>query len=120
MERATARSRLSMLGAIFAFLTAVVVTVFGAVPSTAVPTRQPAGGGDTAAAEAGDADAGVSVSVAAPDETDEDLQIPGPVAVPTADLPEALAHPFASPAALAGHIGTNSPEATRGRAPPVE
>jgi hypothetical protein len=118
MEQGTARSRLSMLGAIFAFLTAVVVTVFGVVPSTAAPTRQPAGSGDTAAAEAGDTDAGASVSIAAPDETDEDLQVPGPLAAPAADLPEAPAHPVTSPAALAGHTGTNSPQATRGRAPP--
>jgi hypothetical protein len=107
-----------MLGAIFAFLTAVVVTVFGAVPSTAAPTRQPAGSGDTAAAEAGDTAAGASVSIAAPDETDEDVQMPGPMAAPAADVPEAPAHPFTSPALPAGHTGTNSPQAKRGRAPP--
>lgn len=118
MDRATARSRLSMLGAVFAFLTAVVVTVFGAVPSSAVPTRQPTGSGDTAAAEAGDTGAGASVSIAAPDETDEELQVPGPVAAPAAGLPEAPAPTFTSPAAFAGRTGSNSPQATRGRAPP--
>jgi hypothetical protein len=118
MERATARSRRSVLGAIFAFLTAVVVTVFGVVPSTAAPTRQPAGSGDTAAAEAGDTDVGASVSITAQDETDEDLQVPGPVAAPAADLTDVLAHPFTSPPAPAGHTGTNSPQATRDRAPP--
>ena len=118
MEPATARSRLSMLGAIFAFLTAVGVTVFGVVPSTAALTRQPVGSGDTAAAEVGDTDAGTSVSIAAPDETDEDVQMPGPAAAPAADAPEAPAHPLTSPALPAGHSGTNSPQATRGRAPP--
>jgi hypothetical protein len=88
------------------------------VPSTAAPTRQPAGSGDTAAAEAGDTDAGASVSIAAPDETDEDVKMPGPVAAPAADVPEAPAHPFTSPTLPAGHTGTNSPQATRGRAPP--
>lgn len=118
MEQPTARSRLSMLGAVFAFLTAVIVTVFGAAPSTAVPTRQPAGSGESAAAEAGDTNAGASVSIAAPDETDEDLQVPGPVAAPAAALAEAPAPRFTSPAAFAGRTGTNSPQATRGRAPP--
>jgi hypothetical protein len=118
MERATARSRRSVLGAIFAFLTAVVVTVFGVVPSTAAPTRQPAGSGDTAAAEAGDTDVGASVSITAQDETDEDLQVPGPVAAPAAAFAAAPAPRFTSPAAFAGRTGTNSPQATRGRAPP--
>ncbi|HEX5996692.1 MAG TPA: hypothetical protein VFY84_16245 [Jiangellales bacterium] len=111
------RSRLSTLGAIFAFLAAVVVTVLGVVPSAAIPTRQPAASDDPATAESADAETG-SVSIAAPDKTDDELQVPGPVGAPVAGLPEASAHAIAKPAVIAGHTGESRPHTTRGRAPP--
>ncbi|HEU4541079.1 MAG TPA: hypothetical protein VFR23_08120 [Jiangellaceae bacterium] len=118
MDRAAARARLSMPGAIFAFLTAVVLTVFGAMPSTAAPARQPTGSGDAAAATAGGTDAGAAVSVAAPDDTTEDFQLPGQVAGPAAELPETRVQCATAPAPPTGHVGTDSADTTRGRAPP--
>lgn len=112
------RSRLSTLGAIFAFLAAVVVTVLGMVPSAAVPTRQPAASDEPASAESADAEPGASVSIVAPDKTNDELQVPGPVAAPVAGLPEAFAHAYAKPGAIAGHTGESRSQTTRGRAPP--
>ena len=118
MDGAPTRSRLSTLGAIFAFLAAVVVTVLGVVPSAAVPTRQPAVSDDPATAESADAETGASVSIAAPDKAEDDLQVPGPVGGPAAGLPDASAHAFTKPAVLAGHTGESRSQTTRDRAPP--
>ncbi len=118
MVRGATRARPSVLGALFAFLTALVVTVFGVVPSSAATTRQPGAPGDTTAAAPGDSDLGASVSVAAPDDADEEFHVPGPVGVPAAELPEQLAHQAIAAATLAGPVESTSPETPRGRAPP--
>ena len=118
MVRRAARARLSMPHAIFAFLAAVIVTVFGVVPSNAAPVRQSGISGDATAASAGDVDVDASVSIAAPDDTDEHLQVPGPVGAPAAELPEQPAHRAVAPAPLEVCGESNSPETTRGRAPP--
>jgi hypothetical protein len=118
MIRSATRARPSTLGALFAFLTAVVVTVFGAVPSSAAMTRQPGASSDTTAAVPGDADLGASVSIAVPDDTNQDLHVPGPVGAPAAELPDLPANSAATPATFASAFDSNRPDNPRGRAPP--
>ena len=118
MARSATRTRPSALGALFAFLTAVVVTVFGVVPSSVATTRQPGAGGDASATALGDADVGSTVSIAAPEDTDEDFHVPGPVGAPAAELPDLPTCPAATPASLVSTIASTVPKATRGRAPP--
>jgi hypothetical protein len=118
MVRRSASARPATLGALFAFLTAVVVTVFGVVPSSAATTRQPGTSGDPTATAARDADLGPSLSIAAPDDADDDFHVPGPVGTPAAELPDLPSHPAATPASPTRPIAANGPESTRGRAPP--
>lgn len=118
MIRGATRTRPPVLGALFAFLTALVVTLFGVVPPSAATTRQPGAAGDAAAAAPGDSDLGASVSSAVPDDTGDDIHVPGPIGTPAAELPEQPTHRAIAAAALATPVEPTSPETPRGRAPP--
>ncbi len=118
MERRAARVRRSVPGALFAFLTAIAVTMLGVVPPAAAASRQPGVAEDASTAAPGGPDASAAVSVAVLDDVGQDVLVPGPVATPASTFPELPAYTGVSADRPERRSDGIAPGTPRGRGPP--